>query len=98
MAAVIERDVKGSRSSFAKIVNDERNRSIFYQILVFGMIGWACWYLFTNTTANLEARGMSSGFEFWEFDGGLQHRLVGYPLRAPLTPTATFILSVSSTP
>ena len=64
MAAVIERDSRDSRSSIAKIVNDERNRSIFYQIIVFGMIGWVCWYLFTNTAANLEARGMSSGFEF----------------------------------
>jgi general L-amino acid transport system permease protein len=64
MAAVIERDVKDSRSTFARIVNDERNRSIFYQIVVFGLIGWTAWYLFTNTSANLEARGMSSGFEF----------------------------------
>ena len=64
MAAVIEGESRGARATFAKIVNDERNRSIFYQILAFGLIGWVCWYLFTNTSANLEARGMSSGFEF----------------------------------
>jgi len=64
MAAVIERESRDSRSTFAKIVNDERNRSIFYQILVFGIIGWVGWYLFSNTSANLEARGMASGFDF----------------------------------
>ena len=64
MAAVIEREARDSRSTFAKIVNDERNRSIFWQVVVFGLIGWTCWYLFSNTAANLEARGMSSGFSF----------------------------------
>ena len=64
MAAVIEGESRDSRSTIAKIVNDERNRSIFYQVLAFALIGWVCWYLFTNTSANLEARGMSSGFEF----------------------------------
>ena len=39
MAAVIEREGGDSRSTFAKIVNDERNRSIFWQVLVFGLIG-----------------------------------------------------------
>ncbi|MCP5156900.1 MAG: amino acid ABC transporter permease [Ectothiorhodospiraceae bacterium] len=53
-----------SRSTFARIVNDETNRSVFYQIVVFGLIAWVAWYLFTNTAHNLETRGMSSGFGF----------------------------------
>ena len=70
MAAVIEGESRDSRSTFAKIVNDERNRSIFYQVLAFGLIGWVCWYLFSNTAANLEARGMASGFDFLGTNAG----------------------------
>jgi len=86
MAAVIERKSGGSRSAFAKVVNDERNRSIFYQILVFGFIGWVCWYLFTNTSANLEARGMSSGFDFLGSTAGFS---IAWSI-IPYSPTDTY--------
>jgi general L-amino acid transport system permease protein len=86
MAAVIERESGKSRSAFAKVVNDERNRSIFYQILVFGFIGWVCWYLFTNTSANLEARGMSSGFDFLGSTAGFS---IAWSI-IPYSPTDTY--------
>ncbi len=86
MAAVIERESRDSRSTFAKIVNDERNRSIFYQILVFGIIGWVFWYLFTNTSANLEARGMSSGFDFLGSTAGFS---IAWSI-IPYSPTDTY--------
>ena len=86
MAAVIERGSGKSRSAFAKVVNDERNRSIFYQILVFGFIGWICWYLFTNTAANLEARGMSSGFDFLGSTAGFS---IAWSI-IPYSPTDTY--------
>lgn len=86
MAAVIERKSGGSRSAFAKVVNDERNRSIFYQILVFGFIGWVIWYLFTNTSANLEARGMSSGFDFLGSTAGFS---IAWSI-IPYSPTDTY--------
>jgi len=86
MAAVIERESRDSRSTFAKIVNDERNRSIFYQILVFGFIAWLCWYLFTNTATNLEARGMSSGFGFLGSTAGFS---IAWSI-IPYSPTDTY--------
>ncbi len=67
MATVIKKDTAASgpsSSALSKVVNDERNRSIFYQIVVFGLIAWILWYLFSNTARNLELRGMSAGFEF----------------------------------
>lgn len=71
MASVLEEKVAGrSRSSFAKFFNDERARSVFYQIIVFGLIAWTLWYLFSNTATNLEARGMTSGFDFLESTSG----------------------------
>ena len=93
MAAVIEQKPEkpgqqsaNSRSAFAKVVNNERNRSIFYQILVFGMIGWVGWYLFSNTTANLEARGMASGFDFLSSTAGFD---IAWSI-LPYSPTDTY--------
>lgn len=53
----------GSRSSIS-FVYDERVRDIFYQLVTFGTVAWLAYFLFSNTAANLEARGMSSGFGF----------------------------------
>ncbi len=44
--------------------HDERVRSIFYQLLTAGTVGWLAWYLITNTAHNLEVRGMNTGFGF----------------------------------
>ena len=62
----------GSRSTFSRIVNDETNRSIFYQIIVFGTLAWLAYYLFTNTAHNLEVRGMKSGFDFLGVTAGFR--------------------------
>ena len=63
--AVMERGAPGpGQSTFATILNDQRYRAVFYQILVFGLVAWGAWYLFSNTVSNLESRGMSSGFGF----------------------------------
>lgn len=60
---------KDSRS-FSEIVNDERYRSVFYQVVVAIAVIWTVNYLITNTAANLEARGMSAGFGFLESTAG----------------------------
>ena len=66
--AVVDRGVPGQGSSFSVIVNDERYRSIFYQIIVFAVVMRVGWYLF-RASENLEARGMSSGFDSWNGTG-----------------------------
>jgi len=43
---------------------DQRVRSIFYQVLTAGIVGWLIWYLASNTAQNLAARGMNTGFGF----------------------------------
>jgi general L-amino acid transport system permease protein len=62
MAALDNQEPPGS--SAAAFVNDERVRSVFYQIVVFGLVAYSGWYLFSNTAANLVARGMNVGFDF----------------------------------
>ena len=44
--------------------NDPTFRSIFFQLLLVVFIVGFGWYLFQNTTANLERQGIASGFAF----------------------------------
>ena len=39
-------------------------RGIIYQIIVVGFLGFAVWWLATNTMVNMRSRGIQSGFEF----------------------------------
>lgn len=60
--------------------HDERVRSIFYQLLTAGTVGWIIWYLVTNTAHNLEMRGMNTGFGFLTATAGFDtdFKLVEY--------------------
>ncbi len=60
--------------------NDERVRSVFYQILTAAVVGWIGWYLFTTTAHNLEVRGMDSGFGFMGVEAGFDtdFKLIAY--------------------
>ncbi len=60
--------------------NDERVRSIFYQLLTVAVVGWIGWYLFTTTAHNLEVRGMGSGFGFMGVEAGFDtdFKLIAY--------------------
>ncbi len=69
--AVVDKAGPGRDSrSFSEIVNDQKYRSVFYQIVVAVAVIWTANYLITNTAANLEARGMSAGFGFLETTAG----------------------------
>ena len=60
--------------------NDERVRSVFYQLLTAAVVGWIGWYLFTTTAHNLEVRGMDSGFAFMGVEAGFDtdFKLIAY--------------------
>jgi len=42
----------------------ESFRALVYQILALGAVAFAVWYLASNTVANMQARGIRSGFDF----------------------------------
>jgi general L-amino acid transport system permease protein len=65
MSTAEERQAMGEKASgpMAFIYN-EQFRSIVYQLFTFLVVGWMAWYLFSNTTSNMAARGMNSGFSF----------------------------------
>ncbi len=64
MAVLEKGSPRRETRSLSEWVNDERVRSVFYQVLVAVAVIFVAHYLFTNTTENLKARGMSSGFDF----------------------------------
>lgn len=50
--------------------NDPRFRSAFFQFVVVAAVVGFGWYLFRNTTANLERQGIASGLEFLNSTAG----------------------------
>ena len=59
-----------SAKGFDAFINDERYRSVFYQILVFGLFIWAVFSLIDNTQTNMASRKMASGFDFLKNTAG----------------------------
>lgn len=59
---------------------DQRVRSVLYQLLTAGIVGWLAWYLISNTAHNLEVRGMNTGFGFWNVSAGFDtdFKLIDY--------------------
>tara|TARA_B100001027_G_scaffold211922_1_gene180684 strand:+ start:133 stop:1326 length:1194 start_codon:yes stop_codon:yes gene_type:complete len=52
------------------IINDERCRSVFYQVIVFGLFIWAVFSLIENTQINMATRKMAVGFDFLKNSAG----------------------------
>ncbi len=52
------------------IINDERYRSVFYQVVVFGLFIWAVFSLIENTQINMTTRKMAVGFDFLKNSAG----------------------------
>jgi general L-amino acid transport system permease protein len=50
--------------------NDPKFRGIFFQLLVVAVVVGFGWYLFRNTSANLERQGIASGFDFLSSTAG----------------------------
>lgn len=50
--------------------HDERVRSVLYQLLTAAAVALVAWFLISNTSKNLEARGMHTGFSFLNVAAG----------------------------
>ena len=59
-----------ARGGVNAIINDERYRSVFYQIVVFGLFIWAVFSLIENTQINMATRKMAVGFDFLKNSAG----------------------------
>ena len=80
MAVTDKTSTARGRTGSLSLLYDERVRSVVYQIVTFGVVAWCAWYLFSNTSQNLAARGMSSGFGFLWLTAGFDtdFKLVSY--------------------
>ncbi|NQW08613.1 MAG: ABC transporter permease subunit [Alphaproteobacteria bacterium] len=97
MAVVDKAGPHRDSRSFSEIVNDEKYRSVFYQIVVAIAVIWAANYLFTNTSANLEARGMSAGFGFLSSTAGFSIAWSIIDYQAGDTYFDVFIVGIANT-
>ena len=94
--AVTDKGAATGSGSLAFLYN-ERVRSIAYQIFTFGVVAWVAWYLFTNTSQNLEARGMSSGFGFLFSTAGFDTDFKLIPYEVGDTYLRIFFIGVLNT-
>lgn len=53
-----------------RLWNDPRVRSLVFQFLAISAVVWCGWVLFQNTLANMESRGINTGFGFLEQSAG----------------------------
>ncbi|MBL1420480.1 MAG: ABC transporter permease subunit [Alphaproteobacteria bacterium] len=77
---------------------DQRVRSVFYQLLTAGVVGWLAWYLINNTSENLQTRGMATGFDFMDVSAGfaVDFKMIDY-LPGVGTYTDIFIIGALNT-
>jgi len=59
--------------------SDPRLRNVVWQVVIVGIVAAVAWYLISNTTRNLEARHVATGFAFLG-------RVAGIPLSETLLP------------
>ena len=59
-----------SQQSKTAIWNDPTFRSIAFQVLAVLVLGWFFYTIFTNTLANMERRGITTGFQFLDNTAG----------------------------
>lgn len=62
--AIVDKQLAVTTGGLGQLINDSRVRSVLYQIIVFGAVFGVGWYLYSNTLANMAARGMRTGFDF----------------------------------
>jgi general L-amino acid transport system permease protein len=98
--AVIEKGGSSSGSggkSALAFINDERFRSVFYQMFVGVVVLLAGYYLYTNTAANLDARGMEVGFGFLGSTAGFSVAWSLIPYEAGDTYFHVFLVGIGNT-
>ncbi len=76
---------------------DPRVRSIFFQIVAIALVFWGGWTLVDNTLANMESRGISTGFGFLEETAGFGIIMSLIPYDATMSYGRTFWVGLTNT-
>ncbi|MGB0665158.1 MAG: amino acid ABC transporter permease [Pontibacterium sp.] len=88
------KSVSGASPAF---YNNPRNRAIIYQILLLVGLGYFFYTIISNTLANMEARGIQSGFDFLSSTAGFDILMSLVPYDATSTYGQTFIVGLLNT-
>ena len=96
--AVLEKGSPRRESrSISEWLNDERVRSVLYQTIVAVVVVLVARYLFINTSENLQARGMSSGFDFLSGSAGFSIAWTVLPYTAGDTYFHVYLVGIVNT-
>lgn len=77
--------------------NDPRVRSIAFQVIAIAAVFWGGWTLFQNTLANMESRGISTGFGFLDQTAGFGIIMSLIPYDSTMTYGRTFLVGLLNT-
>jgi general L-amino acid transport system permease protein len=88
-----EQPAKSAPSFF----NNPRNRAIIYQVLLLAGLGYFFYTIVSNTLANMEARGIKSGFGFLSITAGFDILMSLIPFDATNTYGRTFLVGLLNT-
>lgn len=86
-----------SRPAGPKPWYDPRVRSLFFQAVVLALVFWAGWTLIGNTLANMESRGISTGFGFLNESAGFGIIMHLIPYDASMSYGRTFLVGLLNT-
>jgi len=84
-------------TSSPSFFNNPRNRSIIYQLLLLFGLGYFFYGIVSNTLANMEARGIKSGYDFLFTTAGFDILMSLVPYDATHTYGRTFIVGLLNT-
>jgi general L-amino acid transport system permease protein len=77
--------------------NNAQYRSLFFQVLLVAMLGWFFWFIGSNTLANLDKRGISTGFGFLSLKAGFGILQSLIPFDESYTFGRTFLVGLLNT-
>ncbi len=80
MASIPRSDRRPAAPKMRLSLGDPIFRSVVYQVVVVGAVGFIVWYLVSNLTANLAQRKIASGFGFLDREAGfaILQKLIDY--------------------
>ena len=84
-------------TSAPSFFNNPRNRAIIYQLLLLIALGYFFYSIVSNTLANMEARGIKSGFGFLSTTAGFDILMSLIPFDATNTYGRTFFVGLLNT-
>ena len=77
--------------------NNPANRAVIYQVLLMAGLGYFFYVIISNTLANMEARGIQSGFDFLWGTAGFDILMSLIPFEPTDTYGRTFVVGLLNT-